>query len=163
MRAPLLFLILAATGMAAELHLDSSAVAANQPAALSLRLQSGDSQLTGVQFDVEFDASQFDLKVDLGPAAESAVKVIQTNTLQPGKERVLIFGFNRNKIADGVIAVAHLSLKSGADAGDAAQSFPIRISETTGTTAEGQAVKVAGFGANVTRGHATRARGSETR
>ena len=145
MRAPLLLLVLAASGLAAELHLDSAPVAANTPAALSLHLEAGESALTGVQFEVEYDASRFDVKLEIGPAAEIAVKVLQSNTLQPGKQRVLIFGFNRNKIGDGVVAIAHVMLKGALDE----QSYPIRISAPAATSAEGQAVPITGTGGSV--------------
>ncbi len=145
MRAPLLLLFLAASGLAAELHLDSAPVAVNTSAALSLHLESGESALTGVQFDVEYDASRLEVKLEIGPTAEAAVKVLQSNALQPGKLRVLIYGFNRNRIGDGVVAIARVTLKGTAED----QSYPIRISAPVATSAEGQAVPVTGTGGSV--------------
>lgn len=146
MRTLLLFVALTASAMAAELKLDSAAIDGSKPTQLSLRLESGGSELTGVQFDIEYDATRFDLKLEIGPAAEDAVKVLQSNTLAPGKQRVLIFGFNRTKLADGVVAFVNLTTKGNAVPD---QTSPVRISETVGTTAAGEGVQVKGSSGSV--------------
>lgn len=149
MRIFFLLLALCASGLAAELRLDSAGVDSAKPTTLSLHLNAPDAELTGVQFDVEYDAAKFDVKLEIGPAAEGAAKVLQSNVLRPGKVRVLIFGFNRNKIGDGIVALAHISVKDGVQVNE---SHPILISDTVGTSAEGVAVKVTGVGGNLTKG-----------
>lgn len=146
MRAILLILVLTVSGIAAELTLDTATVAGNNSPKLSLRLDSGGSELTGIQFDIEYDASRFDVRLEIGPAAEDAVKVLQSNTLLPGKQRVLIFGFNRNKFGDGVVAFANVTLKGTPDPG---QTWPIRILDPVGTSAQGEGVPVKGISGSV--------------
>ena len=152
MRTLLLFVVLTASGLAAELKLDSAAIDANKQAQLSLRLESGGSELTGIQFDIEYDASRVDVKMEIGPAAEGAVKVLQSNTLQPGKQRVLIFGFNQTRLADGVVALARVTLKGSAEPD---QTWPVRISQTTGTSAAGEAIPLKGSPGGVRRAGGT--------
>ncbi|HXE64436.1 MAG TPA: cohesin domain-containing protein [Bryobacteraceae bacterium] len=139
MRIPLLILVLAAAGFGAELNVDKTAVTDGKPAALSIHLQSGASELTGIQFEVDYDASRFDVTLEVGPAATGAQKVLESNALQPGKQRVLIFGFNRNRITDGVVAIAHVSLKG---APDTSQSDLVRLSKSLGTNESGETVPV---------------------
>jgi hypothetical protein len=149
MRTIVLLFVWASSAFAAELHLSSAAVAANEPAALTVSLQSGQGVLTGLQFDLEYDFSRFELKVEIGLAAENAAKVLQTNVIQPGRLRVLIFGINRTQLADGVVAIARIALKGKADTG---QEYPIRISQPVGSSSEGETVPVTGTGGSVTTG-----------
>jgi hypothetical protein len=143
MRVLLLILVLAGAGFGAELSVDKAAATVGNPAALSVHLQAGSSELTGVQFEVDYDASRFDVRLEIGPAATGASKVIQTNVLRPGKQRVLIFGFNRNQLTDGVVAIAYVSLKG---AGATGPGELVRISEPIGTNAAGESVAVAVHG-----------------
>ena len=123
--------------------------AANE-ATINVRLTSAEG-LTGVQFDLEYDAAVLDVKVEVGAAAESAGKVLQTALPGPARQRVLVIGFNRNTLGSGVVAILHVALKENAARKNDAKTntavrprYDIRLTESTGTNGEGQAVAVTG-------------------
>jgi hypothetical protein len=95
---------------------------------------------TGIQFDVEYDAASLDIAIEAGPAAKQAGKSLRSAKVQDGKQRVLIIGFNKNAMSDGVVAILHVSYK-GQEAG---KTFPIRITATSGTNEKAERVAVTG-------------------
>ena len=126
---------------AAQVTLDQASLIPGTPANLNMRLTRGADQPTGLQFDLEYDPNALEIKVEAGPAAGDASKNVQSRVLQPGKTRVLIIGFNRNVIADGVVAVLHVSLKGEAEAG---KVFPVHITAPSGTNERAEKVEVTG-------------------
>jgi hypothetical protein len=138
-KAALALAVLAVAANAAELSLEQGTLAPGKPAALAMKLAVGGDAPTGVQFDLEYDADALDISVEAGPAAKQASKGLQSSRLKPGKLRVLIIGFNRNTISDGVLAIVHISYK-GADGG---KTFPIHITGSAGTDEKAQAIAVA--------------------
>src|ERR1039458_3975034 len=103
--------LLAVAGNAAELTIEQGAIVAGKPAAIGVKLAAAAEAPTGIQFDLEFDATALDVSVEAGPVTGQAGKNLQTAVIQPGHQRVLIVGFNRNSIADGVVAILHVSFK----------------------------------------------------
>jgi hypothetical protein len=130
--------VLALVANAAELSLEQGTVAPGKPVALGMKLAAGTDVPTGVQFDLEYDAAALDLSVEAGPAAQQAAKNLRSAPIQPGKLRVLIIGFNRNTISDGVLAVVHVSYK-GVETG---RTFPVRVTASSGTNANAERVAV---------------------
>jgi hypothetical protein len=130
--------VVAATASAAELGLEQGTVSAGKPAALKVTLAVGEDLPTGVQFDLEYDAAALDLSAELGPAAQQASKNVRSAQIKPGKLRVLIIGFNRTTISDGVIAIVHVSYK-GTEGG---KTFPIHVTAASGTNADAKSVAV---------------------
>ena len=128
------------TASAAALSMDQAVLAPGKPATLNLTLTAGADAPTGIQFDLEYDAASLDVSLESGPAAKEASKTLQSAKLQPGKQRVLIIGFNKTIIADGVLAILHVSYK-GQDTG---KTFPIRITAASGTNQKAEAVAVTG-------------------
>lgn len=106
-----ILLALAAAGNAAELSVGSAAATAGQPATLNVTLASRGAALTGLQFDLEYDATALDVSAAAGPAATDAGKGLQSAMVKPGKQRVLVFGLNQNSISDGIVVVLRVSLK----------------------------------------------------
>ena len=94
---------------------------ANEASAINVRLKSAEA-LTGVQFDLEYDAAVLEVKVEVGAAAESAGKVVQTAVLGLARQRVLVIGFNRNTLGSGVVAILHVALKENAARKNAAKT-----------------------------------------
>lgn len=134
-------------GNAAELTIGSGTLSApSQPAILNVALASGGASLTGIQFDLEYDAASLNVTVAAGPAVGSAGKNLQSAVIQPGKQRILIVGMNQSAIADGVVAVLQVSLK-GRPTG--AKTFTIHMSGPAGTNAQAQPVGVSGSDGSV--------------
>lgn len=64
----------------------------------------------GLQFDVLFDPKVLEFKtVNPGAAAKQSDKDANFNLVAPGKLRVIIAGFNRNVVGEGVVAEAHFN------------------------------------------------------
>jgi hypothetical protein len=130
--------MLAVAANAAELSMEQGTVSAGKPVSLSMKLAAAADALTGIQFDLEYDAVSLDLSVETGPAAKEASKNLQSARLQPGKLRVLIIGFNRNTISDGVLAIVQVSYK-GVETG---KTFPVHITASSGTNAKAEPIAV---------------------
>jgi hypothetical protein len=116
-------------------------VSANQAGVLNVNLKSAGEALTGIQFDIEYDAAVFDVSLENGPAAEQAGKSIQSVALGAGKQRVLIVGLNQNSLSDGVVAVLRVSLKGKAEAG---RRYAIGLKSPGGTNRRAESVAVSG-------------------
>jgi Cohesin domain len=129
---------LALAANAAELRLEQGSIAPGKSATLGMKLAAGTDLPTGVQFDLEYDPASLDLTVDVGPTAQQASKMVRSAQIQPGKLRVLIIGFNRTTIADGIVAVVHVSYK-GVDTG---KTFPVRVTASSGTNANAERLAV---------------------
>jgi hypothetical protein len=128
---------LAATG--AELSLEQGTLSAEKTVSLKMIFTAGKDAATGVQFDLEYDAAALDITVEGGAVAQQAGKDVRSAQIRPGKLRVLIFGFNRNTLSDGVVAVVHASFKGG----DGAKTLPVHITAAAGTTADAEPIPVA--------------------
>lgn len=136
--AAVALLVCAVAASAAELSMEPGVVAPGKAARLNLNLAAGKDSLTGIQFDLEYDESALDVGLELGPAAKTASKMIQSHKLQPGKLRALIIGFNKNIISDGVLAVLQVSYKGQAGS----KTLAIRITGAAGTDGNAQPVSV---------------------
>jgi hypothetical protein len=134
------------TASAADLAIEQAKLTRDKPATLAVSLSAGTEAPTGFQFDLEFDPAALDLSVEAGPAAKQASKSAQSRMLQPGKLRVLIIGFNRNTIADGVLALIQVSYK-GTDGG---KTFPVHMTAASGTNADAKTVAVIARDGSVT-------------
>lgn len=130
----------AVAGNAAELSIGNAIISAtaNQPATLNVTLASQGASLSGMQFDLIYDASFLNITVIAGPAAEAAGKNVQSAVLEGGHQRVLIVGMNQTTVADGVVAVLQVSLKGQA----AGKTFPIRLTAQAGADAQAKAIAV---------------------
>lgn len=140
LRTAIALAALAVAANAAELSLEQGTLAPGKPAALNVKLAAGKNEITGIQFDLEYDAAALEVNVEAGPAAKQASKNLQSARLQAGKLRVLIIGFNRNTIADGVLAVVRVSYKEA----DTGKTFAIHITALAGTDANAQPIAVTG-------------------
>jgi hypothetical protein len=143
----MVLLLFAAVGSAAELTLGSGTVSASQSAILTLNLKSAGEALTGVQFDIEFDAAVFDVSLENGPAAEQTGKSLQSASLEEGKRRVLIIGLNQTSLSDGVVAILRASLKGNAENG---RCYSVGITSTAGTDLRARLVAVSGHDGTIT-------------
>ena len=132
-------MLFAVAGFAAELTVGSGTVSASQSAVLAVKL-TGEA-LTGVQFDIEFDAAVFDVSLENGPAAEQAGKSLQSISVGPGKRRALIIGLAQTSLSDGVVAILRCVTARDAERG---RSYAIGITSPAGTDLRRVSVTVSG-------------------
>ena len=130
--------MIAVAANAAELSLEQATLTPGKPAILGMKLAAGTDAPTGIQFDLEYDGENLDISIEAGPAATQAGKSVQSRKIQPGKLRVLIIGFNRNAISDGVLANIHVSYK-GQELG---KTFPIHVAASSGTNEKAERLTV---------------------
>jgi hypothetical protein len=140
-RLTALMLLLAASSYGAEVTLDSGTAKSSEPVALNVHLSSSADALTGLQFDLQYDASALDVSVEIGPSADAAGKILQTARTPASGQRILIVGFNQKNLADGVIAILHVSVKDGHGAEG---EYPIRVTGLAGTNAKAESIPVSG-------------------
>jgi hypothetical protein len=136
-KAAVVLAFLTMPASALELRLDEGTLS-GKDAALKVTLAAGKDLPTGVQFDLEYDPAALGLTVELGQAAQQASKNLRSAEIKPGKLRVLIIGFNRTTISDGVIAVVHVSYK-GTETG---KTFPVQMTAAAGTDADARPLVV---------------------
>ena len=139
-RNAVMLLALATAANAAELSVASAMATAENRAALNVSLATRGDALTGIQFDIEYDATAVDVSVEAGPAATSAGKGVQSALVKPGKQRVIVFGLNQNGFSDGVVAILRVSLKDTAEAG----LHGIHLSALVGTNRRAETVAISG-------------------
>jgi len=124
---------------AAELNLEASTGAGSARGQLQVRLAAATEIATGLQFDLEYDASRFEIEVLPGPSAELAEKIIRTATPQTNRMRVLVFGMNQTVITNGVVAVIRAT---AINADDARAKSPVRIVSMAATDRAGHPVEI---------------------
>jgi len=137
--------LIAVAANASELSMEQGVLTPGKTVTLGMKLAAGADAPTGIQFDLEYDAASLDIAVEAGPAAIEAGKSLRTATVRAGKQRVLIFGFNRNVMSDGVLAILRVSYKNQ----DAGKTFPIHIAASSGTNQQAEPVTVTGRDGNV--------------
>jgi hypothetical protein len=135
------FMLFAVAGFAAELTVGSGRVSASQSVVLTVKLRLTGEALTGVQFDIEFDAAVFDVSLENGPAAEQAGKDLQSVSVGRGKRRALIIGLNQTSLSDGVVAILRCVTTGNAEKG---RGYSIGITSPVGTDLRGISVTVSG-------------------
>ena len=140
LKTAIVLTVLAVAGNAAELGIEHAAVEPGKPTQLNVKLTSGTEAPTGIQFDIEYDAVSLDVSIEAGPAAVQAGKSMRSAPTKTG-QRVLIIGFNRNVILNGVVATLHVSLKVPGVAG---QVFPLHLTGTSGTNERAETLAVTG-------------------
>src|SRR5579862_2241149 len=104
MRTAIALAVLALGAQAAELSIEAGTLSPGKPVSLAMKLAAGTEAITGIQFDLEYDSAFLEIAIDGGPAATDAGKSLRAVKIAPGKQRVLIIGFNQNAMADGVLA-----------------------------------------------------------
>ncbi len=78
-------------------------------------------KVSSINFDLNYDASNFTLNdVEIGAAASSSSKVISRNTISAGVERIIVYGINNTEISNGELVQANFTIKGGASDGSSA-------------------------------------------
>ncbi len=80
---------------------------------LPLAFASQSDSVAGVQFDLQFDSTSFNLNVTLGDSARAAGKSLSLWQLYPGLWRCVIFGLNQTRLADGPLLNLFVNVSPG--------------------------------------------------
>ena len=120
----------------ATLTVGSAAPASVMEIPITLTLEG--ARVSGVSFDVEYDAAALSLKAAAGAAAAAAAKTLDAHEPSAGKLRVIVFGVNRILMSEGVVAALTVTAKTSA-----AGTFPLKLSNAAATDETGTAVPLA--------------------
>ena len=140
LRSAVFLSVLAFSAYSAEVTIEQGSLSIGKTAEVPVKLSAAKDALTGLQFDLEYDTSLLDISVQTGPVAQQAGKSVRSAKLAGDKQRVLIIGFNKNAISDGVVAILQVSYK-GQSTG---QNLPIRIQAASGTNEKAESISATG-------------------
>lgn len=145
----MLGLILGGQAMAATLTIDFARGTAGTNVVLPIQFDPAGSSVTGLQFDLIYDAGSFDL-VDLaaGAVAVAAGKDLQFSTIAPGHLRAIVAGLNRTAISAGIAAELTLGVKPATPAA----VYPVQLSGVLLSDVNGQSVSVSALDGGVYTG-----------
>lgn len=105
---------------------------------VSLASQGG-TEVTGLNFDLNFDANQLTVQnVSAGSAASSANKSVSWASPSSGAVRVIVFGLNQTPIPNGTVATVTFNVKSSTSPGNSALS----LSGATATDSDGGGISL---------------------
>jgi uncharacterized protein (TIGR03437 family) len=111
---------------------------------LSVSLSSGGQSLSGLQFDLTWDAA-LEVHVVTGAQIGIATKMLYTAQPQPRVLRCLVAGMNGNILADGEVIRLYINVISGAGPG----TVQLNIIDLNATGPDGTPVFLAGGAINV--------------
>jgi len=110
-------------------------------------------RVTGIQFDLRFDSRALAItKIDTGPAALAAGKILSSNELAPGRYRVLVAGLNQSQIESGVVVLAEVEV-----APDAGGTLPLEIEALVLSDPKGRSIAAGSKDAAIQLGNAQKA------
>jgi hypothetical protein len=99
----------------------------------------GDTQVAGLNFDLNFDDSRLYVSnVSIGSAASGAEKVISWSKQSSDKVRVIIFGLNQDPISNGTVANVIFSVLVDAAPG----TSPLMLSNAAATDPSGNGIAI---------------------
>ena len=108
-------------------------------------LQESGNGVTALDFQLDFDPALFTpVRVEAGPAATAAGKILEANLSQPGGYKVVVMGLNQSPIPDG--EVARVVLERTADLQDATR---FSVNQPTLALADGSKQSAQGGGIDV--------------
>ena len=108
-------------------------------------LDSENSTMSGVQFDVQYDNSAISMIATLADASRNAGKLLYQADLASNRRRFVIVGLNPNLIPSGTL----LNLFVNVNASAAPGPLPLSLSDTEGTDPYGILVSVLGVDGTV--------------
>ena len=86
------------------------------------------AQVTGVNFNLEYDSSALYISAREGAAASAASKGVNCNELSPGKISYVVAALNQNVIGDGALVMLSVQVKNNASG-----SYTLKLSNVAGT------------------------------
>ncbi len=143
--ALLLLLIIFLTGLrpihanpSGQLLVSEQTMRPGGAAIVRVSLTSIDTDLSGVQFEVDFDSTAIDVRPQASPELSTASKSLFSVNRGPSSRRVLIVGSNQFRIPDGPIAELIVSARDGLSD----STHPLRLRNAIGTDSTGNEVPI---------------------
>ena len=103
------------------------------------------SDVSGLQFDLQYDSSAMSLAAIAGNVLRIAGKSVYSRVLNPNEIRFLIVGLNQNSIPQGALLTFVINVSQSAPAG----SFTLALSNLVGTTPDGEGAPLSGQNGSV--------------
>jgi uncharacterized protein (TIGR03437 family) len=144
-----LFVAMALPLAAATLSAGSGSTSPGGSLEIALTFKAEGAQVTGVNFNLEYDNSALYITAREGAAAQAASKGLTCNEQPAGKIACAVFALNQNVIADGVLVQLSVQVKNNASG-----SYTLRLTNVAGTDASAKTVAVTGVNGSVTAGSA---------
>ena len=132
---------------AATLSAGSGSTSPGGSLEIALTFKAEGAQITGVNFNLEYDNSALYITAREGAAATAASKGLSCNEQPAGKVTCVVSALNRNVIADGVLVLLSVQVKSNASG-----SYTLKLTNVAGTDASAKTVPVTGVDGSVTAG-----------
>ncbi len=136
----------AALALPAQISIPSQTASPGSSLLVPVVLDSKNSAMSGVQFDVQYDNTAITIIATIASAAKDAGKLLYAADLAPNRRRFVIVGLNPNLIPNGILLNLFVDLKANAPPGQLALS----LSNTAGTDPYGLFVSVLGVDGIVT-------------
>ena len=128
-------LLLGSLGKAAEISLPSQVATAGQLIATSAALSTEGAQISGLQFDLEWDAG-LNVQIVVGRGVVSSGKLLYSAQLAARSTRVLIVGLDQGTLPDGELL--RLFIVAGSEVG----SSQLRLTNLVGATPDGDPIVI---------------------
>lgn len=126
----------------AELSISPATVRPDGVVLAEIRYVAQESQITALQFDLQYDASNLNVSAAGGAAATAAGKLLSSQDVSPGVKRFLLIGFNQSALPDGAIASLLLSFTSPG-------SYALHLSNAIATDKDGGVIALSTADGNV--------------
>lgn len=139
-------IIPALVALPAQVSLQSQTGAPGSSLLVPVVLDSENSSVSGVQFDVQYDNSAITIIAALADAARNSGKLLYEADLAPNRRRFLIVGLNPNLIPNGTVLNLFVNVNANAAPGPLA----LTLSNTSGTDPYGVFVSLLGVDGTVT-------------
>lgn len=94
--------------------------------------------ITGLQFDLELDATVVDLSIDAGAAPTKAGKQLKVVELAAGTFRLVLIGVNQTPIPDGEVLVFKVKIRANGKPG----KYSLIASAVSATDKKGETVSL---------------------
>ena len=124
----------------AQLAADSLTLSPGSSGIVEVSYSSLADQVSGLQFDIEFDNSALNVIAIPGIAVRSAGKDFYFADLGAGWRRILFVGLNQNSLSDGPVLTLFVNVLPSAGAG----AYAISITNALGADPSGNAVSISG-------------------
>ena len=108
--ATILAVFIASNAFAAQISVAKVNAAPGSSVNAEVQYAAQSSAITGVQFDLSYDASKLAITGTVGYAGINAGKSLTTSDISTGKKRFIVVGLNQNTLSDGVIVMLNISV-----------------------------------------------------
>jgi hypothetical protein len=125
----------------AELSIPGIVLSPGGAGTAGIHLASRGGRLASLQVDLHYDAANIEISPVAGPASAAGGKIAGVTEIAFGTKRILVMGFDRRLLADGIVISLLVSSISGQPG-----SYPLRLSDALAADADANAVPLGTLG-----------------